>query len=87
MLADLLNLVGGMVLLIAGAEFLLRGAAALAIKLGISALVVGLTIVAFGTSSPELVVSARASWSESRQDPALHPPVRLRVMKYLINTF
>ncbi|MFP6905318.1 MAG: calcium/sodium antiporter [Verrucomicrobiota bacterium] len=63
MLADLLNLFGGMVLLIAGAEFLLRGAAALAIKLGISALVIGLTIVAFGTSSPELVISARAAWN------------------------
>jgi cation:H+ antiporter len=63
MLADLLNLIGGMVLLIAGAEFLLRGATALAIKLGISTLVIGLTIVAFGTSSPELVIGARAAWN------------------------
>ncbi|MFT5497486.1 MAG: cation:H+ antiporter, partial [Kiritimatiellia bacterium] len=63
MMTDLLYLASGMVLLIAGAEFLVRGAAAIALKLGISALVVGLTIVAFGTSSPELVVSAKAAWN------------------------
>lgn len=40
-----------------GAEGLVRGASALALKIGISPLVVGLTVVAFGTSSPELVVS------------------------------
>ncbi|MDZ7764471.1 MAG: hypothetical protein U5K00_08600 [Melioribacteraceae bacterium] len=40
-----------------GAEGLVRGASALALRIGISPLVVGLTVVAFGTSSPELVVS------------------------------
>lgn len=44
-----------------GAEFLVRGASALALKAGISALAVGLTVVAFGTSAPELVVSVRAA--------------------------
>lgn len=43
--------------MLVGAEGLVRGASALALKVGISPLVVGLTVVAFGTSSPELVVS------------------------------
>lgn len=50
----------GLVLLVVGAELLVRGAAKLASRLGISALVVGLTVVAFGTSSPELAVSFQA---------------------------
>ena len=44
-----------------GAEGLVRGASALALRIGISPLVVGLTVVAFGTSSPELVVSIGAA--------------------------
>lgn len=51
----------GLVLLILGAESLVRGASRLAALLGISPLVIGLTIVAFGTSSPELVVSLQSS--------------------------
>lgn len=47
----------GLVLLIVGAEALVRGASRLATGMGISPLVVGLTVVAFGTSSPELAVS------------------------------
>ncbi|MDP3036370.1 MAG: calcium/sodium antiporter [Rhodocyclaceae bacterium] len=50
----------GLVLLVAGAEFLVRGAARLASRLGISPLVIGLTVVAFGTSAPELAVSVQA---------------------------
>lgn len=50
----------GLVLLVAGAEFLVRGAARLAARLGISPLVIGLTVVAFGTSAPELAVSVQA---------------------------
>lgn len=46
-----------MLLLIAGAEVLVRGASGLAAKAGISPLIVGLTVVAFGTSAPELAVS------------------------------
>ncbi len=45
----------------AGAESLVRGSSSLAIKLGISPLIVGLTVVAFATSSPELVVSVKAA--------------------------
>lgn len=44
-----------------GADWLVRGAAGLAQRFGVSPLVVGLTVVAFGTSAPELVVSALAS--------------------------
>jgi cation:H+ antiporter len=51
----------GFVLLIVGAEFLVRGASTLAIAVGISPLVVGLTVVAYGTSAPELAVTIDAS--------------------------
>lgn len=51
----------GLIILIAGAEALVRGASRLASTVGISPLVVGLTVVAFGTSSPELAVSVIAS--------------------------
>ena len=51
----------GLVLLIAGAEMLVRGAARLAAAFGISPLVIGLTIVAFGTGSPELAVGVRSA--------------------------
>ncbi len=52
----------GLVLLVAGAEALVRGAARLAAIAGISPLVIGLTIVAYGTSAPELFVSLQANW-------------------------
>lgn len=51
----------GFILLIKGADWLVSGASSLAYRFGISALVVGLTIVAFGTSAPELIVSLLAS--------------------------
>jgi cation:H+ antiporter len=54
----------GLVLLIGGAELLVRGAARLAKSLGMSSLVVGLTVVAFGTSSPELAVCVRAAFMD-----------------------
>jgi len=53
----------GFGLLIGGAELLVRGASRLATDLGISPLVVGLTVVAFGTSSPELAVSVISAHS------------------------
>lgn len=52
--------VAGLVALVAGAELLVRGASKLALSFGISPLVVGLTIVAFGTSAPEVAVSLGA---------------------------
>ena len=54
-------LVLGLLLLTAGAEFLVRSASRLASAAGISPLVVGLTVVAYGTSAPELVVSIQAT--------------------------
>jgi cation:H+ antiporter len=57
LIPDLLFLAGGFVLLVKGADWLVKGSASLALKLGISQIVIGLTIVAFGTSAPELVVN------------------------------
>jgi len=54
-------LVLGLVVLTAGAELLVRGAARLAAALGVSPLVIGLTVVAFGTGAPEMAVSIGAS--------------------------
>ena len=51
------GLTGGLVLLVIGAEALVRGASRLAVAAGVSPIVVGLTVVAFGTSAPELAVS------------------------------
>ncbi|MCA9132554.1 MAG: calcium/sodium antiporter [Planctomycetales bacterium] len=56
---------GGLVVLVGGGELLVRGAAKLAAALSISPLVIGLTVVAFGTSAPELAVSVRASFAGS----------------------
>lgn len=57
----ILFMAGGLIIMLLGAEGLVRGASALALRIGISPLVVGLTVVAFGTSSPELVVSIGAA--------------------------
>lgn len=53
----------GLVLLVFGADLLVKGAARLAGNFGVPALVIGLTVVAFGTSAPELAVSVKASYS------------------------
>lgn len=58
-----LEVAAGLVLLIGGAEILVRGAVALAQRLGVSPLVIGLTLVAIGTSAPELVVSLEAAYA------------------------
>jgi cation:H+ antiporter len=53
----LLLLLGGLVILISGGGLLVRGATALADRLGVAPVIVGMTVVAFGTSTPELVVN------------------------------
>jgi cation:H+ antiporter len=59
----ILLFIAGLVFLLVGAEGLVRGASRLAAALGISPLVIGLTVVAFGTSAPELAVSIKAALS------------------------
>ncbi|MEM9121237.1 MAG: calcium/sodium antiporter [Cyanobacteria bacterium P01_F01_bin.56] len=58
----ILSLIVGFVLLVAGAEGFVRGAAKLAAVIGLSPLVIGLTVVSYGTSAPELAVSLQASF-------------------------
>ncbi|MEM7442117.1 MAG: calcium/sodium antiporter [Pseudomonadota bacterium] len=66
MLIDSSMVLVGFVLLIVGADFLVRGAVAVARWIGVSPLVIGLTVVAFGTSLPELVVSLRAALGDAQ---------------------
>ncbi len=65
MLIDVLKTVGGMMILLIGGDLMVRGASSLARALGVSPLAVGLTVVAFGTSAPELAVSIGAALSGS----------------------
>lgn len=65
MLVPAASLLVGLLLLTAGAEGLVRGAVSLARRMGLSPLVIGLTIVAFGTSTPELIVSLEAALQDN----------------------
>ncbi len=62
MLIDLAQVLAGLAVLLVAGDLLVRGAVNLALRLGIPALMVGMTVVAFGTSAPELVVSVQAVW-------------------------
>ncbi|WP_412071377.1 calcium/sodium antiporter [Pseudomonas sp. FEN] len=62
---SLLQLSGGLLLLIIGAELLVRAAVRLAASLGVRPLLVGLTVVAFGSSAPQLAVSVQAAVAEN----------------------
>jgi cation:H+ antiporter len=73
----------GLGALIAGAEMLVRGAARLAVVFGLSPLVVGLTVVAFGTSSPELAVSVQSAYS-GRTDIAVGNVVGSNIFNVLL---
>ena len=61
LLVDCLWLIIGLTLLYFGGEWLVKGAREISLMMGISPLVVGLTVVAFGTSAPELLVSLQAN--------------------------
>lgn len=64
MTVDLIYIAFALLLLFLGAEGLVKGSASIALRAGLSRLLVGLTIVAFGTSSPELLVSVKAALSQ-----------------------
>lgn len=82
-MGDLAVFVAGLGALVAGAALLVRGASKLALSLGISPLVVGLTIVAFGTSAPEVAVSVGAVL-EGRIDMALGNVVGSNIFNVLL---
>lgn len=67
---DYLMLAGGIALLVLGGDYLVRAAVAISLKLNISKAIVGLTIVSFATSAPELIVSLKAAL-ENHSDIAL----------------
>ncbi|MEL6482168.1 MAG: sodium:calcium antiporter, partial [Pseudomonadota bacterium] len=58
---DLVLVLGGLALLVAGGDILVRGAVALSLRLGIPAIIVSATVVAVGTSAPELIISIQAA--------------------------
>lgn len=70
MLTDLIYLLLGIIGLYFGAEWLVGGSSKLALKVGVSPLVIGLTVVALGTSAPELAVCLRLNF-EGRPDAAI----------------
>ncbi len=61
MLITIILLIIGLIVLIAGGDYLVRGASSIALRIHLSPLVVGLTIVAFGTSAPELLISIQSA--------------------------
>lgn len=58
-----LQLLAGLAILVVAGDLLVRGAAGLAGRLGVPPLIIGLTIVAFGTSAPEMFISIQAAWT------------------------
>jgi cation:H+ antiporter len=82
-LLTILILVLGLIVLSLGAEILVGSAVKLAKFVGISALVIGLTVVAFGTSAPELVVSLQSAW-RGQADVALGNVVGSNIFNVLV---
>ncbi|NJN01483.1 MAG: calcium/sodium antiporter [Leptolyngbyaceae cyanobacterium RM1_1_2] len=80
---DIVSLLVGLVLLVAGAEALVKGSSRLAASLGIPPLIVGLTIVAYGTSAPELAVSIQSGLSQ-QADIALGNIVGSNIINILL---
>lgn len=65
LLLDLAMVILGLIILLAAGDFLVKGAVNLALRLGIPAFIVSLTVVAFGTSAPELLISVKAVLEDS----------------------
>jgi cation:H+ antiporter len=65
MIINILILFAGLIVLVLGGDFLIKGSSSFALKMNLSPLVVGLTIVAFGTSAPELLISIKAALTSS----------------------
>ena len=80
----LLALVAGLVLLVVGAEFLVKGASKVAAILHIPPLIIGLTIVAYGTSAPEMSVSIMSSFSADSVDIAIGNVVGSNICNILL---
>lgn len=76
-------LIGGFVLLVLGAELLVKGSSVLAGILGISPLIIGLTVVAYGTSAPEMAVSVMSSFA-GQSDIALGNAVGSNILNILL---
>ncbi len=76
-------LVGGLVLLVIGAELLVSGASKVAAILGISPLIIGLTVVAYGTSAPEMSVSVMSGFA-GRADIAVGNVVGSNILNTLL---
>jgi cation:H+ antiporter len=79
----LIELIAGFALLVAGAEVLVRGASRLAAAFGVSPLLIGLTVVAYGTGTPEMAVSAIAA-AEGTTDIALGNVVGSNIFNVLL---
>jgi cation:H+ antiporter len=79
----LLMFVAGMALLLYGADWLVRGASNLALSMGIAPLIIGLTVVAFGTSAPELAVSLLSA-SSGQPDIAMGNVVGSNIFNVLL---
>lgn len=83
MLTDIFLLVAGLALIVFGADWLVDGASAVARKAGISEFVIGLTIVGFGTSCPELVVSLTGAF-QGNADIAIGNVVGSNIFNILV---
>jgi len=79
-----LLLLAGLVLLVIGAEFLVRGSSRLAAMLRISPLIIGLTVVAYGTSMPEMTVSVMSALSPGGADIAIGNVVGSNICNVLL---
>lgn len=77
------QLVLGFVLLVAGAEIMVRGAAELASRFGIPPVVIGLTVVAFGTSAPEMAVAIKSALA-GQADIALGNVIGSNILNILL---